>query len=269
MLALALLASAALATSAVASTRVYVKPDSGKPTTNFVVRFRAPERTGSFGLIRSHYELYASGPNGKRCMSSVSIALGATKRGAEIRAVLSPKRLGGVWCAGEFRGEITEIETIVCERLRACPDIAIAPRLIARFSFRVRKVKTGSGGTQTTGPTFSGLLSATTCSALTPTLEPQERTYGLTWKAATDPVTPSSGIVYEIFYSSTPGGENFSKPSWTSPAGATTYSAAIRASGPAYFVVRARDQAGLEDHNKVERAGVDECLTPYPQGSAD
>jgi len=59
----------------------------------------------------------------------------------------------------------------------------------------------------------------------------------------------------------TSGGENFSRPTWTTPPGVTTYKTPdLPSGGSYYFVVRARDQAGNEDQNKVEREAVEPCL---------
>jgi len=113
--------------------------------------------------------------------------------------------------------------------------------------------------TEATSPTFAGLESASYCTG--GPVQPAETTpYGLTWQAATDDVTPSSQIVYDIFVAHAPGGEDFSHPTWTTPPGATTYTTPNLPSEGTYFVVRARDQAGNEDQNKVEREGVNNCF---------
>jgi hypothetical protein len=173
---------------------------------------------------------------------------------------LRPGRLGGRWCAGRFHGRIVETSRVVCEMYRLCPLPAIIWRTITRFSFRVRHAggQPGGGGTETQGPTFAGLTSATTCIVPMPHPLPEGRSYNLTWNPATDPDTPSSAIVYDIYYSPSSGGEDFADPSWTTAPGATSYTAQVDA-GPAYFVVRARDRAGLEDQNAVQRAGVSIC----------
>jgi hypothetical protein len=263
VLAAALLALGALASTAAASVRVYVSPSSGKPTTKFVVRFRAPSATGA--SLHRRYELYVSGTRGRRCTASVSMAIGATSVGSRMRLTLKPNGRGGAWCAGKFHGRIVEYISTVCQPLKTaiiCPQIVIAPQTIGRFSFSVRKAGssgTSSGAGTQSGPTFAGLRSATTCIPNGPKLLPSQRTYELTWSAATDPLTPSSQIVYEIFYSPTSGGENYSSPTWTTPAGVTQYSVTVPNNTPAYFVVRARDTAGLVDHNTVERLGLDTC----------
>lgn len=260
LLTLGALASTATAT---ASVRVYVSPTAGKPTTKFVVRFRAPSATGA--TLHRRYELYASGARGSRCTSSTSKAIGPTSVGSHVRLTLKPTGRAGTWCAGKFRGRIVEYITTACLPLRSAIncDIVIAPQTIGRFSFTVHKASgsstTGTGtGTGTQGaPTFAGLQSATYCALMTPTVMPAYRSYELTWSAASDPDTPSSEIVYDIYYSSTSGGENYSAaPTATTSAGATSYSLALPNAGPAFFVVRARDTAGREDSNTVQREAV-------------
>lgn len=257
----ALLSSGALASIAAAAVRVYVTPSSGRPTTKFVVRFRVPSATST--ALHRRYELSASGPRAARCTSSIAMALSATHAGAQVRATLKPK---STWCAGTFRGRIVEYTSIICQPIKAviaivCPDIVIAPQTIGRFSFRVRHTSssTTGTGTPTAGPSFAGLQSATTCRAPGPKALPTQQTYELTWAAASDPTTPSSQIVYEIFYSATSGGENYSSPTWTTPPGVTQYSVTIPGVTPAYFVVRARDAAGRVDDNTVQRLAVNTC----------
>jgi hypothetical protein len=257
VLALAVLSSLAFATGAFAATRVSMKPGAGKPTTKFVASFRAPARTGAFGTVRSHYRLSAAGPRGKHCVSSISINLAPTKLHAHVKVTLRPRGHGGVWCSGKFHGKILEFQAIVCRRINACPDIAIRPQTIARFSFTVKRAKTRGG--PGAGPTFAGLESVTTCTPLTPGLVPQQKTYTLKWRAASDPGTSSGQIVYKVFYSSTSGGENYSRPKWTTPAGVASFTASLPGFGPFHFVVRARDKAGREDQNTVQQTARNVC----------
>jgi hypothetical protein len=119
---------------------------------------------------------------------------------------------------------------------------------------------TTPGSGDTTPPTFAGLESAFAC---TPGAQRPGQTtpFTLTWKAATDDVTPSSQIVYDVYVSTTAGGENFTQPTWTTPPGVTSYKTPGLAShGTFYFVVRSRDQAGNEDQNTIEVRGVDPCV---------
>ena len=250
-----------------AKLRVSVTPSAGKQRTSFVVKFRAPNATGASATLRTHFQVSAAGSRGKRCTASTSVAVGPTERGQRIRVKLAPRGASHLWCAGRFHGQIVEISEVVCRPIPkiACPQIEIAPRTIGHFSFRVKKSTSAPSGGSTAGPMFAGLQSATTaCGPLRPRIVPATRSVMLSWNPATDPNTPSSQIVYDVYYSATPGGEDFSKPGWTSPTGATRLTVTVPALGPAYFVVRARDRAGLEDHNTVQRI-VTTCAIPFTQ----
>lgn len=108
-------------------------------------------------------------------------------------------------------------------------------------------------------PVFEGLKSATTC---IPGPIGPERTssYQLSWNAASDNFTPSSKIVYEVYQATAAGGEDFSSPTYTTAPGVTSFQTpALSSAQTFYFVVRARDRAGNEDSNKVERQGENLC----------
>jgi Collagen triple helix repeat (20 copies) len=110
----------------------------------------------------------------------------------------------------------------------------------------------------TDAPIFGGLQSAISCES-----GPAVRKmvpYQLSWHAATDPVTPSSQIVYDIFVAHSPGGEDFSHPTYTTPPGVTFYTTPELPSEGTYFVVRARNEAGNEDQNTVEIPGHNLCV---------
>jgi hypothetical protein len=67
--------------------------------------------------------------------------------------------------------------------------------------------------------------------------------------------------VYDIYEATRAGGESFASPTWTTAPGATVFrTSGLASHGTFYFVVRARDPAGNEDANTVERRGVDPCL---------
>ena len=109
-------------------------------------------------------------------------------------------------------------------------------------------------------PTFAGLKSATTCIP-GPIGEGRTSSYHLSWDAATDNVTPSSKIVYNVYQANKAGGEDFSQPTYTTAPGVTSFDTPqLSSSKTFYFVVRARDQAGNEDSNKVERQGQNLCV---------
>jgi hypothetical protein len=112
----------------------------------------------------------------------------------------------------------------------------------------------------TTPPTFAGLKSATTC-VPGPIGGGRTTSYHLSWDPATDNRTPSSQIVYDVYQASTAGGEDFSAPTYTTPAGATSFDTPpLPTDKTFYFVVRARDRAGNSDSNKVERQGQNLCV---------
>jgi hypothetical protein len=109
-------------------------------------------------------------------------------------------------------------------------------------------------------PTFAGLKSATTC-VPGPVGGGRTTSYNLTWDAATDNVSPPSTIVYLVYQASAPGAEDFSTPTYTTAAGATSFATPpLPGDKPVYFVVRARDQAGNIDSNTVEREGENLCV---------
>ena len=109
-------------------------------------------------------------------------------------------------------------------------------------------------------PTFAGLASATTC-VPGPIGGGQTTSYTLRWEPAIDNVTRPKKIVYDVYQSSAPGGEDFSAPTYTTVPGATSFvTPPLPADKAVYFVVRARDKAGNRDSNTVEREGQNLCV---------
>jgi hypothetical protein len=234
---------------------VTIKPGTGSVTTRFVIRFRAPDRTGRIGAMVRSYILSVTGPARPGCAASASLTLRATKAHARVRVTLSPKALGGTWCPGRFHGQVEEIAAPYCPAHRLCPAFVILIRTVGTFSYRINPP---SGDMQ--APTFAGLERAFAC---TPGAQrPGETTpYTLSWQAGADNRTPASQLVYDIFMASAPGTENFVQPTWTTAAGATSFrTPGLPSHGVVYFVVRARDKAGNEDSNRAEHPGVDPCL---------
>jgi hypothetical protein len=112
-----------------------------------------------------------------------------------------------------------------------------------------------------TPPKFEGLKSATTCIPGPVGGNEVKTPYHLEWNAATDDVTPQNKIVYRVYQATKPGGENFAKPTYTTAPGATSFNTPKLSSlHTYYFVVRARDRAGNEDKNTVEREGQNLCV---------
>ena len=111
-----------------------------------------------------------------------------------------------------------------------------------------------------TPPSFAGLKSATTCIP-GPIGGGRTAAYNLKWDPATDDVSPSKKIVYDVYQANTSGGEDFTNPTYTTSAGATSFTTpALPTDKYFYFVVRARDQAGNTDFNTVEREGQNLCV---------
>jgi hypothetical protein len=103
----------------------------------------------------------------------------------------------------------------------------------------------------TTAPTFSGAQSATAALG----------SITLTWNAASDDRTAASGIVYQIYQSTTSMGQTFTNPAATSAAGATSHKlTGLTASTKYFYVVRAQDAAGNIDKNTLEVSAT----TPAP-----
>lgn len=236
--------------------KITVKPSMGYPGTFFHIGFRAPDRTGKVGGEVRYYEVSASGPAGDRnCASDVVRDVENARAHSHVRVTLKPGGAG--WCLGTFHGTVTEQERPACPYREVCPLYVVLLKRIGKFRFTVQAQPAGG---DTTPPAFAGLVSAQAC---TPGAQrPGETTpYHLGWRAAHDAVTPSSQIVYDVFMSSTPRGEDYSQPTWTTSPGVTKFKTpGLPSHGTFYFVVRARDQAGNEDTNQIERQGVDPCV---------
>ena len=111
-----------------------------------------------------------------------------------------------------------------------------------------------------TPPVFAGVKSATTCIP-GPIGPGRTSTYHLRWSPATDNVTRSRRIVYEVYQATMPGGEDFSAPTYTTGRGVTTFDTpALPTDEYFYFVVRARDRAGNQESNTIEREGQNLCV---------
>ncbi len=252
-----LLVASASAEAASIRARITVKPRTGSPTTSFVARFRAPVTTGSLRNVRREYVLSLSGrPGVAGCVTEGSLELPPSRAHAGITVTLRPNRFGGTrWCPGTMHAQITAIETPKCPPRQPCPALVLLMGTVGKFTFRA----TPPGG-DAVPPRFAGLVRATACS---PGPQPLgEKTPALlSWAAGTDNRTPASRLVYDVFMSPTPGAENFLRPTWTSRPGATSFrTPGLSSHGTAYFVVRARDRAGNEDANTVERRLIDPCL---------
>jgi hypothetical protein len=143
-----------------------------------------------------------------------------------------------------------------------------AARWVARIGCFSAFVLLASAGTHATGrdrtpPAFAGLKSATTCIPGPVGGEERMSRFRLMWPAAKDNVTPASRIAYDVYQAIAPRAENFSRASYTTRRGATSFVTPPLPSSATmtyYFVVRARDVAGNRDRNRRERPGQNLCV---------
>ena len=114
----------------------------------------------------------------------------------------------------------------------------------------VEKSATTARAPDTSPPTFEGLASATVPAGA-------EDRIDLSWNPASDNRTAANSMVYLIYMATSPGGENFASPSFTTQTGASSFSVTGLSPGTTYyFVVRARDEAGNTDSNTVEKSAT-------------
>jgi hypothetical protein len=119
------------------------------------------------------------------------------------------------------------------------------------------------GGRDRTPPLFAGLRSATTCIPGPVGGGERMSSFRLVWPAAKDNVTPSGRIAYDIYQTTSSGAENFSRATYSTGRGVTSFVTPPLPSSETetyYFVVRARDAAGNRDRNRRERPGRNLCL---------
>jgi hypothetical protein len=256
----AALASSRPAIASLPQAHAHVTPEHGVSDTTFVLSFVAPTTTGTSGAMQVHDVLSASGhPASASCLGSVDVPITDHRRGQRMLVRLNPRKLGGHWCLGTFHGQIEELAQPVCPHGEACPTYVILRGTIARFELHVQGHPSGRTR-DITAPRFAGIQSAFACTP-GPQRPGQTTPYTLAWEPATDNVTPTSQIVYDVFYASAPRGEHYSRPNWITTPGTTSFrTPGLPSHASAYFVVRARNTAGREDANTIERAGVDPCL---------
>ena len=268
----AVLVSVALAGAAVTSgdaavprAQIRVTPASGGVRTVFAVGFRAPDHTGVEGSTRRFDLLSASAPAGAPsggCLAAIDVNLPPATAGTRMLVRLDARAHASRWCVGTYRGQVEELAGPVCSRGLACPAFVALLGTIGRFAFVVHGPASGppAPSADTTPPSFGGLRSAFACTP-GPQRPGQTTPFQLSWQAATDNLTPSSLLVYDVYLAVTPGGEHLSTPSWTTAPGATSFTTpGLPSHGSFYFVVRARDRAGNEERNTAEVHGSDPCV---------
>ncbi|MFO0722470.1 MAG: c-type cytochrome domain-containing protein [Myxococcota bacterium] len=94
-----------------------------------------------------------------------------------------------------------------------------------------------------TAPAFAGATSASATDSTT---------VRVCWGQATDAVTSTSALRYDVYQGASRGAENFSQPPQSSVVGALCTDVRAGPGSTTCFVVRARDLAGNQDRNGVE-----------------
>ena len=115
-----------------------VRPASGLSTTHFRVSFKAAHTTGFIDGGRDLHRITAGDGGHGGCLSSTSAVAPPTPAGATVRVTLAPAAHKG-WCAGTFRGQAWDVLIPSCPTGKACPAILPQPRIVGRFTFRVKR----------------------------------------------------------------------------------------------------------------------------------
>lgn len=98
----------------------------------------------------------------------------------------------------------------------------------------------------TTSPVFGGV---------TGVASPNSTTLHVCWSAATDAVTPSTDLRYDVYEATVSGGQNFTQPPAHTVTGETCLDVRAGPSTSLCFVVRARDLHDNRDTNTIELCG--------------
>lgn len=132
-------AAGAMTAAAATTTRVVVRPGTGGPHTRFRFSLRTPDSTGISGVWNRVDTLSVGHPQHSGCVWSGDIVLPRSQAGTMVRVTLNPFRLGGSWCTGTFHGEVIQSQRVSCgpPLVDVCPQLVVAPQVIARFTFRV------------------------------------------------------------------------------------------------------------------------------------
>jgi hypothetical protein len=117
------------------SAQIRVSPASGHRRTHFVVKFTAPEKTGTVSGATRRYQVGAATSQQQSCVAAAAKSVGASHAGARVSATLTP--IGGPWCTGTYKGKIIETVTPKCGIGKVCPAFIGILHTIGTFKFRV------------------------------------------------------------------------------------------------------------------------------------
>jgi hypothetical protein len=169
--------------------------------------------------------------------------LGERPRRVRARPVLKP-RAGGRW------------HVVVCVEQRGrhgrrCVDTPRTVKVSAARSRHKPKPPKTPGPAEPQAPRFLGVTDVGIDDCDTGTVS-----FDVGWWPAIDDSTDPDDIVYEVFQATTPGGEDFSHPTYVSEPGDLTVTTPLIPAKTYYYVVRARDGDGKVDNNTIEIAGM-------------
>jgi hypothetical protein len=141
----AALAALAAGSALAATVAARVTPRAGGIHQVFRVSMRRPVTTGETGVFITYDTVNIGGPRRRGCVSAATLTMPDGRAGTTGTVALDPRRLGGRWCTGTFRGAVVQHEMTRCgspqrfERPAViCPMMVVAPRAVARFHFLVR-----------------------------------------------------------------------------------------------------------------------------------
>jgi hypothetical protein len=135
----------ALTLQSPAPVKVHVSPATGGPRTAFAVSWRNPVQIGTVGSLQRSETVAIAGPKGRGCVTAGQVAVPATVAPRQlIRLSLAPARMSTTkarqWCTGTFHGIVVQSQRFACSPpTDLCPELAIRPQTIARFTFKVTR----------------------------------------------------------------------------------------------------------------------------------
>jgi hypothetical protein len=236
------------------SVNVIVTNPAGTPTT-----------LGQSSGLPNSYTYVAAGAD--PTIGVLSPAFGSPAGGTTVTILGNNFAIAGITSVA-FAGKPGSSVTVVDSRTLTVVTPSRAPGAVAVSvinpgGLSVTKLDAFTFEAGTTPPSFAGLSLAR---AVGP------RSIELSWPAASDNGTPKSKMRYDIYVSTSTGGQKFAAPEFVSDPGATRFTVGGLAPGNGYFfVVRARDELGNADSNTVERTATTPSTlsaTPWPADGA-
>lgn len=180
-------------------------------------------------------------------VTNTTIVLTPSGSGTPVATVVTydgPTRTAQLDPSADLAGTTSYVLTVTTG-VKDAAGVALAADVAVPF--------TTGAAPDTTPPTFAGATGAAAENANAITVQ---------WSSATDNVDPSGSLRYDLYWSTTTGGQNFATPGATTAPGATSHTITGLNASTAYFVVvRARDSSNNRDANTAEVSAT----TPAPR----